>query len=198
MQGRRTRSTRCERTCQHEERRTQRTSSPHPGCRVADSARVHSYLRPDSAPRRATGASAPGGLRASRAASWHVCPLAARRKCAGGNQRSVGARDESTTPPRAGRRSLRLTGSNIPRFVSMATKAVAFGINVSRTRGLLIHTAGQKAAVYRQQVSRHEARRLGRQKHRRPRDFLRLSKAFHRRAGQELAATVGAVEQSLI
>jgi len=59
-------------------------------------------------------------------------------------------------------RSLRLAGSDIPRFVSMATKAVAFGINVSRTRVLLIHTARQKAAIYREEVARHEARCLGR------------------------------------
>jgi len=44
----------------------------------------------------------------------------------------------------------------------MATKAVAFGINVSRTRVLLIHTARQKAAIYREEVARHEARCLGR------------------------------------
>ena len=63
---------------------------------------------------------------------------------------------------------------------------------------LLIHAAGEKAAVHREQVSGDEARRLGREKNRGARDFVRLTEAPHRRAHQELAAAIGAVEQPFV
>ena len=63
---------------------------------------------------------------------------------------------------------------------------------------LLIHATREKPAVHREQVSRDEARRIGREKNRGARDLLGLAEAPHRRAHQELAAAIGTVEQPLV
>jgi hypothetical protein len=63
---------------------------------------------------------------------------------------------------------------------------------------LLIHAAGQKAAVHHQQVAGDKARGIGRKKYRSSSEFLHSPVAFHGRAQQKFPPSFRPIEESRI
>jgi hypothetical protein len=59
---------------------------------------------------------------------------------------------------------------------------------------LLIHAAGQKAAVHHQQVAGDKARGIGRKKYRGSSELLHLPVTLHRRAQQKFTPSFRPVE----
>ena len=100
-------------------------ASPHPRCRVTDTAWPSCHLRSGCAHRQTAGASAPRGVRAPRDPGGENNSVATRRERPGRNQSPRGPRHTSASASGAGRCSLRRARPYTSRFVSMAAKGNA-------------------------------------------------------------------------
>src|SRR4051794_12496201 len=86
-----------------------------------------------------------------------------------------------------------------PRAITNAGSAVTYFVGGAQgSSRLLVDSAGEEPAVHREQVTRDESCRIGREKYRRASELLGLAEATHRRSQQQLPTAIRTVEQALI
>src|SRR5437660_8330178 len=86
-------------------------------------------------------------------------------------------------------------GSRVNSFIECLTHPLT---RVVATSSLLIHAAGEEAAVNNQYLTGDEAGRVGRQKDRGPGQLFDFAETLHRRSQQKFPAAVSFIQKFLI